>query len=103
MSNSRYGPADVQEHLSYPHLRYITRSKYEQDWRSIPHSHPFIEFSFIEDGEGTFLVDGRNYSVSAGDLVLIPPNRMHTEMSAPGSSMEYFFLGVDNMTVNPIL
>ena len=35
-------------------LRYISISKYEGDWQSLPHTHQFSELFYVLSGEGAF-------------------------------------------------
>lgn len=78
-------------------LLYINKSKFEDDWSSVPHSHEFTELFFILDGKGQFHVDGETISIEKNDLLLITPNIMHTEVSSATYPMEYYVLGVDNI------
>ena len=38
-------------------LIYISKSKFENDWHSTPHQHPFTEIFFITHGKGFFQID----------------------------------------------
>lgn len=81
------------------HLRYISFSKYEGDWPSLPHTHPFSEFFYIISGKGEFYIDGDTIAVSPNDLILINPNIEHTEKTALNAKtpMEYIVFGVDGL------
>ena len=35
-------------------LRYVSISKYEGDWQSIPHTHQFTELFYVLRGKGVF-------------------------------------------------
>ena len=37
-------------------LRYISISKYEGDWQSLPHTHHFSELFYVLRGEGAFYI-----------------------------------------------
>lgn len=100
MGNSRYGDVSQQPGPSpIPVLQYISHSKYEQDWLSQVHSHPFTELAFIVNGNGMLLLESKQYSVSGGALVIVPPNRQHTEISSTQNPLEYYFLGVKNFII----
>lgn len=79
------------------HLRYISFSKYEGDWPSLPHTHPFSEFFYIISGKGEFYIDGDTIFVSPNDLILINPNTEHTEKAKTSAPMEYIVFGVDGV------
>lgn len=38
-------------------LLYITKSKFENDWHSTTHIHPFMEIFFITEGNGSFQLE----------------------------------------------
>ncbi len=101
MSNSRYkkgfGPAPVP---SGPQLEYISHSKFEGDWNSRLHSHPFMEIALVVGGEGSLILENKKYPLVAGNLVLIPPNKLHTEVSSSRNPLEHYFLGVRNFSIH---
>lgn len=41
------------------------------------HTHDYYEFYFFVNGDVSINIDGTNYSLSHGDVVLIPPNKKH--------------------------
>lgn len=98
MSNSRYTihPQDFQK-LS-ARLLYISTSKYEGDWQSIPHTHHFAELIYVLDGQGRFYMENSISPISAGALIIVPPNVEHTEKSYPSHPLEYIVLGIDGIT-----
>lgn len=80
-------------------LLYISTSKYEKDWNSIPHTHHFCELFYILGGSGTFILNGQAYPLKTNDLVIVTPNMEHTEESSPDSSpLEYLVLGIDGIS-----
>ena len=81
-----------------PQVLYVTYSKYEKDWGSVMHSHAFTEFIYIENGNGEICTLDQSYPVSRGDFVILPPNLMHTEKSSTVNYLEYFVLGVSNLS-----
>lgn len=81
-----------------PQVLYVTHSKYEKDWGSVMHSHAFSEFIYIENGSGEICTLEKSFPVSSGDFVILPPNLMHTEKSSPVDFLEYYVLGVSNLS-----
>ncbi len=79
-------------------LLYISKSRYDGDWNSIQHSHPFAEIFFVIDGKGQFLVESQTLLVQKGDFILVNPNVPHTETSFRDMPMEYFVLGINHFT-----
>lgn len=102
MSIVRYELPASTVPINLPEFKYITRSKFEQDWQSTPHSHPFVEFAYIESGKGIFFIDSREYVVEQGNIVVIPANIMHTEFSSIGNPLTYYIIGVDNISISEL-
>lgn len=98
MSNSRYTVKPQNSQKLSALLLYISASRYEGDWQSIPHTHHFAELIYIVNGEGRFLLDGADYPIGPGDLIIVPPNLEHTEKSLPARPLEYIVLGIDGIT-----
>ena len=82
-------------------LLYISKSKFENDWHSTAHFHPFTEIFFITDGKGAFHLDDKIVNVNKWDLIIINPNCLHTEKSSLSDvPLEYIVLGIDNLLLN---
>jgi len=43
-----------------------------------PHSHPTHEFYYVLNGRGMMTIDGETREIQQGDLVYIPPDKVHT-------------------------
>ena len=97
MSNTRYEVESLTNQL--PELMYVTYSKYEKDWASVMHSHSTTEVLYITGGRGKLKMRSGIFSIEEGDFVIIPPHIMHTEISSPEEPLEYYVLGVANVTV----
>ncbi|ATD56055.1 AraC family transcriptional regulator [Clostridium chauvoei] len=101
MGNTRYLITDKNIYNCKYELLYISKSKYENDWHSTAHFHPFTEIFFIINGEGAFTLDDRDVKVKQGDLIIINPNCLHTEKSiVKNNPLEYIVLGIDNLILN---
>ena len=58
MSNSRYSKEFTASPIpAGPQLEYISYSKFENDWNSQLHSHPFMEVALVVGGEGRLLLE----------------------------------------------
>ncbi|MDU5109335.1 MAG: AraC family transcriptional regulator [Clostridium sp.] len=100
MGNTRYLIDKNNADPNYE-LLYISKSKFENDWHSTAHFHPFTEIFFITNGQGTFLLDDKIVKVNKWDLIIINPNCLHTEKSSLSDvPLEYTVLGVDNLLLN---
>lgn len=49
-----------------------------------PHWHEHIEFVYITEGNGCFVIDGERFAVSRGDLIVANPNTLHALLSDDG-------------------
>ena len=49
-----------------------------------PHWHEHIEFVYITRGDGVFILNGKRYPVSPGDLIIANPNTLHALLSDSG-------------------
>lgn len=78
-------------------LRYISISKYEGDWNSLPHTHQFTELFYVLHGEGVFYIENEKVPVKTDDLIIINPNVEHTEKTFPNNPMEYIVFGVEGL------
>ena len=72
-------------------LLYVTTSKYEGDWQSLPHTHHFTELFYVLNGTGNFLIEDRLFTVSPNDLV------EHTEKSMNANPLEYIVFGIEGL------
>lgn len=79
-------------------LLYVSTSKYEGDWQSILHSHPFSELFYVVNGKGSFVTEGTEFPVCKHDMVIINPHVLHTEKSLSTTPLEYIVLGIDGLS-----
>ncbi len=49
-----------------------------------PHWHEHLEFVYITSGNGTFIIDGKHFLVTTGDLIIANPNTLHALLSERG-------------------
>ena len=59
-------------------------NSFEQLTTMRPHWHEHIEFVYVTEGEGVFVIDGERFSVTRGDLIVANPNTLHVLLSAMG-------------------
>ena len=98
MSTERYlmMESDIKS-LSFQ-LESITKSKYDSDWHSTLHTHPFTELFYVVDGKGEFNIQGQRFPVKPNDFVIINPQVEHTELSSPDEPLEYIVLGINGLS-----
>lgn len=76
---------------------YITYSKYENDWSSLPHIHPFAELFYVKDGTGSFVIEGEEHPIRKDDFVIVNDGISHTEKSSSDRPLEYVIIGMEGM------
>ncbi len=62
------------------------------------HSHAITEMMYITGGRGTVLTRTGAFDVHSGDFLIIPPHFLHTEKSSPQQQMEYYVIGIENIS-----
>lgn len=75
----------------------VSQSKDEKDWQSLFHTHQFTELFYVASGNGVFALPDREFEITAGDFIIIPPYTEHTERSCTGTPLEYYVLGIDGI------
>ncbi len=78
-------------------LLYVSYSNYGKDWNSILHTHHFAELFYIINGNCSFKVEDKTFTVKRDDLIIINPNVTHTELGLAGKSLEYIVLGISGL------
>ena len=98
MSNERFlmMESDIKN-LSFQ-LDSITKSKYDSDWHSTLHTHPFTELFYVVDGKGEFIIQQQRFAVKANDFVIINPHVEHTEVSSSEDPLEYIVVGIQGVS-----
>jgi quercetin dioxygenase-like cupin family protein len=43
-----------------------------------PHRHPYDEIQFIQEGRGSWVVDGKAFEAGAGDILVIKAGEVHS-------------------------
>lgn len=103
MSNERYLVLESNMRSLAFHLESITKSKYDSDWHSTLHSHPFMELFYVVNGKGEFLIEQQRFAVKAQDFVIINPQVDHTEVSSVDDPLEYIVLGINGLSFTSLL
>ncbi|MGM7267945.1 AraC family transcriptional regulator, partial [Erysipelothrix rhusiopathiae] len=89
---------DLTKRLNRLKLLYIDSSRFDSDWHSTLHSHPFAELMYVVRGSGYFrFADNLKLPIQADDLIIINPNVLHTECSDAEGGLEYIVLGIDGV------
>lgn len=97
MPITRYQTENIASASLNIKLLYVTHSKYDDDWKSFPHTHYFTELCYILKGKGNYLIEDAVYPISEGDFVIINPNVTHTETSVGDVPLEYIVIGVEGI------
>ena len=73
--------------------------KHENDHPSILHAHEFFELIYFDGGEGIVQSIYGNVDVKSGDVCLIMPYVLHTEISEPNSPLTYYVICFGNVSI----
>lgn len=103
---------DHNEQARHPHLleeNYFTRLHpclvYAGAQSNLPgaqnvvHTHPFLEMEFVKRGHGHVLLDGVEYPVTAGDLVVYNAGVPHCEFSDEDDPLDFYFTAYDKVNM----
>ena len=71
-------PREMFEMTKGGHLELICEWEVAGGGEVFPHSHPTHEFYYILAGRGTVFVEDEGRQVGQGDLVYIPPDKVHS-------------------------
>lgn len=97
MGTSRYPMEHTGAEAIRGKLIYISHSKYEHDWDSLLHTHPFAELFYVRSGRGSLLIDAEEYPLCQDDFVIVNPNVSHTEKSSDDMPLECVIIGVEGL------
>lgn len=78
--------------IKNPTLNTIAISKYERDWPSLPHSHSFLEVTYVKKGKGVIHFPDSSVPLQKGMLLLINSNVLHFEESDKTNPLTLCFL-----------
>lgn len=99
MSNIVYKIVNHNNERISASLIYVSKARYEVDWHSTMHSHPFTELFYVVKGSGNFLIEDKTFHVVEDDLVIVNANVLHTESSKDANPLEYVVLGIEGLSL----
>jgi quercetin dioxygenase-like cupin family protein len=73
-----YKPRELYEQTVGGHLELIDEFEVAGGGMVHPHRHPTYEFYYVTSGRGLMTIEGEAREVGPGDLVLIPPDAVHS-------------------------
>lgn len=94
----KYALNSDEKNLTTGKLLFITKSAYDMNWKSFPHSHYFSELFYVVGGEGFFHVEDHTFPVAKGHLVIVNPHVLHTEISSKRNPLEYLVVGIESLS-----
>lgn len=78
---------------------YAGRLERIKEWNEKTHSHPFCEIMFVLSGGGTITVNGIEYEISKGDIIVYNPEVPHSESTTGELGIEIAFFGISNFKI----
>ena len=83
--------------ISNCYLKYISFEKDAKNITKKPHHHTDFEIHLIEQGYQSYEMDGQEYTVNAGDFLIVPPHTRHRLLhSAPDTLKSSFTFKADS-------
>lgn len=80
-----------------PHF-YFTGTMRRVESETNYHAHEFIELSIITKGRGTYYIDGKEYPVTTGDLIIFNPGTYHKSLlTCPEDTAVEYYIGFSNI------
>ncbi|MBL8994614.1 MAG: AraC family transcriptional regulator [Spirochaetia bacterium] len=70
-------PSETELPIYRSSVLYINRSGVKPPKKTRLHSHPFWQLEILVKGRMTIGLEGRRFTLAAGDLAFLPPNRSH--------------------------
>lgn len=71
-------PREMYELTKGGHLELIAEWEIPGGGEVFPHSHPTHEFYYVTVGRGIIVLEGEEREVGPGDLIYIPPDKVHS-------------------------
>ena len=97
MSTQLYKLSDSKSDTVSMRLLYISESKHENDWISLPHSHHFTELFYVLNGKGVFVFEDKTLEVQKDDFIIVNSNVTHNEASSLEEPLHYIVMGTDKL------
>ena len=89
MHNNTLHEAQIHGQLSFPYIVY--KGNIPEFFSSYPlHWHDEMEIIYIRSGQGIITIQSHQYIVKSDDIVIIPPQMVHSIEQYSKSKMEYF-------------
>jgi mannose-6-phosphate isomerase-like protein (cupin superfamily) len=73
-----FKPRELFEQTKGGHLELIDVWEVAGGGEVHPHKHPTWEFYYVTDGRGMMVIEDERREIGPGDLVLIPPDAVHS-------------------------
>jgi len=80
----------------------VLRHTYDETSKGSGESHDFPELLFIERGEHFPIVDGKEYALREGQMILYPPNAYHTARKLFGAEAAILSFRTDSVAIDPL-
>ncbi len=87
-------PQEMRQLTDGGYLELVNEFEVAAGGAVFPHAHPTHEFYFVMNGRGVMTIDGEDRDVTAGDLVYIPPDKVHSLRPTGGGAIHCFCFAV---------
>lgn len=85
-----------------PHIFFVVHAIADKEriYTSEYHAHDFVEFSIITSGAIHYHIEGEDYLVEQGDIMLFNPGTYHQSTTLPGTVCTELHIGVGNLKIH---
>jgi len=77
----------------------LSKSTFENDWLSIPHSHDCVELMFIAKGKGELSFENNKQPLYEGQLILVNGNVFHREVSDKKEPLTLYYINFSHPAI----
>ena len=90
-----FKPRELFEQTAGGHLELVDEFEVVAGGEVHPHKHPTYEFYYVTVGRGIMTIEGESRGIGPGDLVLIPPDAVHSiKPASPNAPVRAFCFAV---------
>lgn len=86
---------EYTDHLNAPYECFYVNSATDRFFPIRPHWHYFMEAVYVLDGTGIMICDSQTFHASSGDLILFPPQSIHSISNGSDTPVRYAVLMFD--------
>ena len=88
--NSGVSQSKTIEEELIPNIRYLVFRKCTPNWRIVKSEFPYWDITYVTAGSARYTIDGKEYDLSAGDMLCLPPGHIRSARTWKDNLMSCF-------------